>query len=76
MATTIEIHELPTRLAEILALVSSGNEVVLLAGSIPRARIVPCDNAQPRKPGLHPGAMQPTPDFDAPLPYEFWNGQL
>ena len=26
-----------------------------------------------RKPNLHPGAMKIAPDFDAPLPEEFWN---
>jgi len=25
--------------------------------------------------GLHPGAFEPAPDFDAPLPDEFWTGQ-
>jgi hypothetical protein len=26
-----------------------------------------------RKPNLHPDAMKIAPDFDAPLPEEFWN---
>jgi len=25
--------------------------------------------------GLHPGAIQPAADFDAPLPDDFWTGQ-
>lgn len=28
-----------------------------------------------RLPGLHPGAMQASEDFDAPLPDEFWTGR-
>ncbi|MDQ3118999.1 MAG: hypothetical protein M3Q89_05445 [Verrucomicrobiota bacterium] len=28
-----------------------------------------------RIPGLHPGAWKVAPDFDAPLPDEFWLGQ-
>lgn len=27
-----------------------------------------------RAAGLHPGAIQPAPDFDDPLPDEFWTG--
>ena len=33
---------------------------------------------KPKKPrvlGLHPGAFQPSDDFDAPLPDEFWLGE-
>ncbi len=74
MTTTIDIRELPARLEEALALASAGGEVILLEGSIPRARLVPFTPAPPRVAGLHPGAMQTTPDFDAPLPDEFWAG--
>jgi antitoxin (DNA-binding transcriptional repressor) of toxin-antitoxin stability system len=76
MATAIDIRELPTRLEEALALVSAGQEVILLDGSTPRARLVPLGPVpSPRTPGLHPGALQPAPDFDAPLPDDFWAGQ-
>jgi len=30
---------------------------------------------KPRRPDLHPGAFQPSEDFDAPLPDEFWVGE-
>ena len=30
---------------------------------------------QPRKPNLHPDAMEMASDFDAPLPNEFWTGK-
>jgi antitoxin (DNA-binding transcriptional repressor) of toxin-antitoxin stability system len=75
MATVIDVRELPARLAEALALVSAGREVILLEGSTPRARLVPFSAAPPRTAGLHPGALQPAPDFDAPLPDDFWTGQ-
>lgn len=29
-----------------------------------------------RVPDLHPGALQPTADFDDPLPDEFWLGEV
>jgi antitoxin (DNA-binding transcriptional repressor) of toxin-antitoxin stability system len=73
MATAIDIHELPARFDEALALASAGGEVIILDGSTPRARLVPLSQA-PRTAGLHPGALQPAPDFDAPLPDDFWTG--
>lgn len=76
MATTIDIRELPARLEEALALADSGGEVVLTDGTVPRARIVPCSGTGgTRVAGLHAGAMQPAPDFDAPLPDDFWAGR-
>jgi antitoxin (DNA-binding transcriptional repressor) of toxin-antitoxin stability system len=74
MATTIDIRELPARLEEALALAASGCEVILTDDAIPRARIVPCEGASPRVAGLHASAIQPAPDFDAPLPDDFWVG--
>lgn len=74
MVTTIDIRELPQRLAEVLALASAGGEVVIVDGTTPRARLVPVGAGAERVAGLHPGAMQPVPDFDAPLPEDFWAG--
>ena len=72
MTTRIQIRELPDRLDELLALASSGHEVVLLEGTTARARLVPYESSGPRTPGLHAGALQPAPDFDASLPDDFW----
>ena len=75
MSTTIDIRELPARWEEVLSLVSSGCEVLLLDGTVPRARLVPwqAPTGSP-VPGLHPGAFEPSEDFDAPLPDDFWTG--
>jgi antitoxin (DNA-binding transcriptional repressor) of toxin-antitoxin stability system len=76
MSTTIDIRELPGRIDEALARAIAGEEVVLLDGTTPRARLVPISGANGnRVAGLHAGAIQPAPDFDAPLPDEFWAGQ-
>jgi antitoxin (DNA-binding transcriptional repressor) of toxin-antitoxin stability system len=75
MSTTIDIRDLPARLEEALALASAGGEVILLDGNVPRARLMPVAAAHQRKAGLHPGALAPAPDFDAPLPDDFWTGQ-
>lgn len=74
MATTMDIRELPDRLGEVLAVAALGGEVILTDGEIPRARIVPLGGASPRVAGLHPGAIQAAPDFDAPLLDDFWVG--
>lgn len=39
-----------------------------------RARFVPPTAAVPRVAGLHAGTISVAPDFDAPLPDEFWTG--
>jgi antitoxin (DNA-binding transcriptional repressor) of toxin-antitoxin stability system len=75
MSTTIDLRELPARLEEALALASSGHEVILMDGLTPRARLVPYTEPGQRMPGLHAGAFQVAPDFDAPLPDDFWAGQ-
>jgi antitoxin (DNA-binding transcriptional repressor) of toxin-antitoxin stability system len=75
MATTIDIRDLPGRLDEALALADSGTEVVLTDGPTPRAKLISCQGAGPRVAGLHAGAIQTAPDFDAPLPDDFWTGR-
>ena len=75
MITTIDIRELPARLEEALALAASGGEVLLTDGTAPRARLVPCGGSSPRVPGLHAGAIRVAPDFDEPLPDDFWIGE-
>ena len=73
--TTIDIRDLPLRLEEALALAASGGEVILTDGTTPRARIVPYAGASTRIAGLHNGAIHDTPDFDAPMPDDFWIGR-
>ncbi len=75
MPVTIDIRELPARIEEVLALASAGSEVILLDGATPRARVVAISPVPQRVAGLHPGAIEPAPDFDAALPDDFWAGQ-
>jgi antitoxin (DNA-binding transcriptional repressor) of toxin-antitoxin stability system len=75
MPTTIDIRDLPARLDEALALAAAGQEVVLLDGATPRARLIPFASSGERIAGLHAGAIQPAADFDAPLPDDFWAGR-
>ena len=71
--TTVEIQEAAGRLRELLALIQQGTEVIIVEQGIPRARLTAVA-PQPRVPGLHPGAITTTADFDAPLPDDFWLG--
>ena len=75
MTTTIDIRELSARIDEALAAAAAGQDVVLVDGATPRARLVPIPATGERVAGLHAGAMVPAPDFDAPLPDEFWKGR-
>jgi antitoxin (DNA-binding transcriptional repressor) of toxin-antitoxin stability system len=68
----IDVHELPGRFAEAISQATAGADVIVTEGSVPRARIVPIPAAKERRPGLHPGALQMSDDFDAPLQDDFW----
>ncbi len=71
--TTVELQDAAERLQELLALIQRGTEVIIAEGGVPRARLTAV-SPQPRVPGLHPGAITTTADFDAPLPDDFWLG--
>jgi antitoxin (DNA-binding transcriptional repressor) of toxin-antitoxin stability system len=73
---TIDVSTTPPNLADLLALVSTVDEIILSKGATPIARITPIEPAtQHRVAGLHPNAMQMRDDFDAPLPEDFWIGK-
>jgi len=76
MATkTIDLHEDKPQLSELLPLVTAGTEIILTEGDTPVARLIPFSAALgTRVPGLHAGAVWISPDFDTPLPDEFWTG--
>lgn len=77
LTQTIDIHEAQQRLPELVSLVIAGAEVILTKGSTPLARLVPLMAAPAaRVPGLHPGVISTTSDFDTPLSDEFWLGIL
>ena len=75
MTTTIEVRDLPERFQEMLNLASAGGEVILTDGDVPKARLVPCNRPAPRVAGLNAGKFWMAPDFDDPLPDEFWFGK-
>jgi prevent-host-death family protein len=80
MATTVTIHQAKTNLSKLIARVEAGEEVVIMRGKDPVARLTPV-SAQKQKPrfGMLKGKVPPLPDefFFAPLPEDelrLWEG--
>jgi prevent-host-death family protein len=73
--TTVDVQEAQTHLSELLSLAKQGNEIIIVEGGTPLARLVPfASQNRPRVAGLHQGAMEMRADFNDPLPDEFWLG--
>ncbi len=77
MATkTVDIADTQASLSDLVSLVNTGVEIVLTKNSTPVACLVPMGSPPgARVPGLHPGAILASDDFDQPLPDEFWAGE-
>jgi antitoxin (DNA-binding transcriptional repressor) of toxin-antitoxin stability system len=71
-STTIDVHDLPERFAELIAIAAAGGDVIVTEDAVPRARLVALAPARGRRAGLHPGAITVADDFDDPLPEDFW----
>lgn len=72
---TVDVRQLAERLPELLSVVADGNEIMLVQGDKPVARLLPPEEAvTERVPGLHRGEIWMSDDFDAPLPDSFWSG--
>lgn len=77
MATkTVDILETQPQLAELLEMAATGDEVIIVEGTKPLARLVHIAPAHKKRvAGLNSGAISTSDDFDAPLPNEFWTGK-
>ena len=77
MATkTVDLAEAQSSLPELVSLANAGVEVVLTKNSTPVACLVPMESPPAKRlPGLHPGAIEASEEFDQPLPDEFWTGK-
>jgi prevent-host-death family protein len=71
----IDFAEAQSRWRELIALARAGTEVLITDGGKPLARLIPvaAPSTAPRTPGLHPGAIRTSDDFDAPLSDDFWS---
>jgi antitoxin (DNA-binding transcriptional repressor) of toxin-antitoxin stability system len=80
---TIDLQETNgTSLGDLVRLAKQETEIVVTDGPVAVARITAISEeggmenpVAPRKLGLHPGAMEASEDFDAPLPENFWLGK-
>lgn len=69
----ISVEEAGIRLAELITCAQKGDEVVLMDGSQPKARLVALRTASsPRVFGMYQGKIHVSDDFAAPLPDDFW----
>lgn len=74
---TINVAKVEKQLAELLAFIEHGSEIVIAQNGKPIARLasVPSiNNNKKRIAGLNRGTIWTSDDFDAPLPDEFWLG--
>ena len=79
MPMTVEVTEMPGRLKELLRIVESGIEVLLRDGDSTAKLTMALPTRGPHEPrilGLHAGAAIMSPDFDDPLPDEYWEGPV
>ncbi len=66
---TVTTHEAKTHLSRLLRRVESGEEIVILRGDVPVARLAPLESrGAAREMGFAAGELQIADDFDAPLP--------
>ncbi|MEN8221214.1 MAG: toxin-antitoxin (TA) system antitoxin [Pseudomonadota bacterium] len=85
LAKTVDLIEAQKQFTEIVSLVQTGTEVILLANSQPIIRLMPIASTTQEPPdaedlgqrvlGLHEGQGWISEDFNEALPDEFWLGE-
>ena len=69
--TTVTVHVAKTNLSKLLAQVEAGEEVVIMRGSTPVAKLVPIEKPRPKRQfGRLKGQVYTTDAFFEPLPPE------
>lgn len=69
----VTVEEAETRLLELIGLAEKGEDIVISHKDQPKVKLVPIVQS-PRKRvfGQNRGQIQMSPDFDDPLPDDFW----
>jgi antitoxin (DNA-binding transcriptional repressor) of toxin-antitoxin stability system len=71
----VTVQEVKDHLLELIGLVEKGEEVVITHDDQPKVKLVPIVKPpQKRVFGQHRGQVWMSPDFDDPLPDDFWLG--
>lgn len=74
---SMDIKQLPPTIADLLELISGGDEIVIEEDGKALARLSPIPpQTEQRIAGLHEGQGWVSEDFDEPLPDEFWAGHV
>jgi antitoxin (DNA-binding transcriptional repressor) of toxin-antitoxin stability system len=69
----VTVQEAEGHLLELIGLVEQGEEVVITYDDQPKVKLVPIvEPPQKRVFGQHRGQVWMSPDFDDPLPDDFW----
>jgi antitoxin (DNA-binding transcriptional repressor) of toxin-antitoxin stability system len=69
----VTVQEAEGHLLELIGLVEKGEEVVITHDDQPKVKLVPIvEPPQKRVFGQHRGQVSMSPDFDDPLPDDFW----
>lgn len=71
--TTVTLTEAKNSFDDLINLAESGEEVFITRGKMPKIKLVVVDD-KPKKRifGQHRGKVWISPDFDTPLPDNFW----
>jgi prevent-host-death family protein len=76
---TVTVHAAKTQLSRLIARAEAGEEVIIARGKTPVVRLVPVENAKPRRQfGAMKGRASVGPEFFEPLPEEelrLWEGR-
>lgn len=69
----VTVQEAEGHLLELISLAEKGEEVVIAHGNQPKVKLVPIGTAPTTRVfGQHRGKIWVSPDFDDPLPDDFW----
>jgi antitoxin (DNA-binding transcriptional repressor) of toxin-antitoxin stability system len=74
MVKTIDLSVTQVQLNDLLEEIREGNEIILVEGGTPLARMGPVSSEGKRVLGLFPNTVKMSDDFNDPLPGEFWEG--
>jgi len=73
---TVNLDKVEKQLAELLAIVERGDEIVIARNGEPIARLASISHPKKKRiAGLNRGTIWTSEDFAKPLPDEFWLGK-
>ncbi len=73
---TVNLNKVEKQLAELLAIVENGDEIVIARNGEPIARLASVSHSKKKRiAGLNRETIWTSEDFAEPLPDEFWTGK-